>query len=154
VERYRNTQTGYAIIYSTVAAAVLASVAAVTARAPLQFWIVPAVVGIMLALFSTMTVRVTEAVIEIKFGIGLIHKSIALSEILTAVPSTTRIWYGWGIHFIVPDTWVYNISGLQAVELRMRNGRRILLGHNYPQDLCAVLWNCGIERGVSKNSPR
>jgi hypothetical protein len=36
-------------------------------------------------------------------------------------------WWGWGIH-PTPRGWLYNVSGLAAVEVALRNGKTIRIG--------------------------
>ncbi len=49
-------------------------------------------------------------------------------------PLRIRWWYGWGIH-LTPYRWLYNVSGLEAVAITLRNGRKFALGTDDPQDL-------------------
>ena len=47
-------------------------------------------------------------------------------------------WYGWGIH-LTPYGWLYNVSGWDAVAITLRNGRRVSLGTDQPNELCAAI---------------
>ena len=48
-------------------------------------------------------------------------------------------WYhGWGIHW-VGSGWVYNVSGWEAVEIVMRNGRRHRIGTDDPNGLAQAI---------------
>jgi hypothetical protein len=38
-----------------------------------------------------------------------------------------RWWYGWGIR-LTPHGWLYNVWGLDAVEIRRTNGRTLRVG--------------------------
>jgi hypothetical protein len=144
MEHYRNTQTGYVIVYSLIAATIMVILIAATQGAPFPFWLLPLVLGVALFLFATMTVTVTERLIQIVFGSGLIKKSVLLIDIESAAPARTKMWHGWGIHWIAPNMWVYNVSGFKAVELRMKRGGRILVGTNQPEELCNALWSAGV----------
>ncbi|MCX6137571.1 MAG: hypothetical protein NTV54_08775 [Ignavibacteriales bacterium] len=146
MERYRHTQTGYLLTYIILAATTAALVIVLLGRAPFPFWLLPIAAGAILFLFAALTVVVTDSSMLIKFGAGLIRRTIKLSNIACAVPCRTKAWYGWGIHWILPNTWVYNVSGFKAVELRMRSGRRILVGTDRPEELSKALWDAGIAR--------
>src|SRR5262249_33754022 len=78
----------------------------------------PMVVAILLwlcsFLFSSLTVRVGDGKIHLKFGPGLIQKSFALSEVTSAKPVRNPWIAGWGIHYIGRG-WLYNVDGLEAV---------------------------------------
>ncbi|HEU4752170.1 MAG TPA: hypothetical protein VFU47_03600, partial [Armatimonadota bacterium] len=57
-------------------------------------------------------------------------------------------WIGWGIRL----AWdhgpisVYNVSGLEAVELRMKGGGRFRIGTDEPRELCAAIHDRIMER--------
>jgi hypothetical protein len=45
---------------------------------------------------------------------------------------------GWGIRWIGRG-WLWNVSGLRAVELELRDGRRFRVGSNRPERLAEAL---------------
>ena len=47
-------------------------------------------------------------------------------------------WYGWGIR-LTPHGWMWNISGLDAVELTYRNGKKFRIGTDELEMLLGVL---------------
>ncbi len=49
-----------------------------------------------------------------------------------------RIWHGWGIHWWF-GTWVFNVSGWQAVEIVYANGKRYRIGSDQPEALAAAI---------------
>jgi len=93
-----------------------------------------AVLAVVLVLFHRLTVAVTDSLVRISFGPGLIRKQFRLEEIVECRPVRNRWWYGWGIKY-TPHGWLYNVSGLRAVELRMRNGRTCRIGTDEPSRL-------------------
>lgn len=100
-------------------------------------WIALSVFGVLMIctiLFSSLTVIVNNNSIEIKFGSGLIRKKFRFEEIESCTVVKNRWWYGWGIRKI-PKGWLFNISGLDAVELLMRNGKVYRIGTDEPQEL-------------------
>ena len=72
------------------------------------------------------------------FGWGVWTKRIPLEDIASAVPVRNPWWYGFGIHR-TPRGWLYNVSGLDAVEIRLRNGRKLRLGTDEPGKLASEL---------------
>ena len=47
-------------------------------------------------------------------------------------------WYGWGIH-LTPRGWLYNVGGLDAVELALNNGRTLRIGSDEAAALARAL---------------
>jgi hypothetical protein len=88
-----------------------------------------------LVLFYALTVEIKNNTITCRFGIGLIQKSISLSEI-QAVKAVQNPWYaGWGIRCIPGQYWLWNVSGFEAVELTMKDGKRFRIGTDEPDAL-------------------
>ena len=85
--------------------------------------------------YGAPAVGVSDGWVEVKFGIGLMRKKFALSDIESCSVVRNRWWYGWGIRKIHRG-WLFNVSGLDAVELMMRNGRKHRIGTDDPDGLC------------------
>jgi len=88
----------------------------------------------LVALMGTLGVEVDETHVRIKFGVGLIRKSFRLDEIETCRPVRNRWCWGWGVR-VIPGGWLYNVAGLDAVELVMKNGKVFRIGTDEPQVL-------------------
>ena len=88
----------------------------------------------IVALMGSLGVEVDEALVRIKFGVGLIRKSFRLEEIESCRPVRNRWWWGWGVR-LIPGGWLYNVSGLDAVELVMKNGKIFRIGTDEPRVL-------------------
>ncbi len=135
---YVHTQPG-TLVRWTFAAALAATAATALGRE----WL-PVVIGIALlicaalSLFHALSVEVDRAGVRLRFGIGLIRKSIPLSSIRSAREVRNRWWYGWGIR-LTPHGWLWNVSGLGAVELELESGRRFRIGSDEPQRLHAAI---------------
>lgn len=100
-------------------------------------WITLSVFGIFvicIILFASLSVIVNDKSVEIRFGVGLIKKKFSLEEIELCTVVRNRWWYGWGIRKI-PKGWLFNVSGLDAVELAMRNGKVYRIGTDESQKL-------------------
>lgn len=95
-----------------------------------------ALVLFILASFVTLTASIDEKYLKIKFGYGIFKKKFSLNEIVS-VTSVKNHWYnGWGIRFrLWPKMWIYNVSGFDAVEIILKNGRVYRIGTDDPNGL-------------------
>ena len=86
-------------------------------------------------LFYRMTTVVDKGEIKVSFGVGLIRKKIRVSDV-KSVQSVTNPWYyGYGIR-MVPNGWLYNVSGPHAVELQFYDRKRVVMvGTKRPAEL-------------------
>jgi hypothetical protein len=142
-ERYRHTQIAWTLIV-LVAAVVLAELAIVTFGAPqgtLSLALSGAVVAVavvMLALFSTLTVMVDDRAVRLWFGFGSLRREVMLADV-TAARKVRNHWYaGWGVR-VIPGGRLYNVGGLDAVELEMDTGRVVRVGTDQPGALLAAV---------------
>ena len=88
--------------------------------------------------FHSLTISVTEESLTWSFGPGVFRNSVAVSEILDAEPTRTAAYDGWGIH-LTARGWLYNVSGREAVWVRLRSGQQFLLGTDEPEQLATAL---------------
>jgi hypothetical protein len=92
-----------------------------------------------LLIFYKLTISIDNNELKFWFGIGLISKKYKLDEIKECKPVTNSPLYGWGIR-MTPDGWLYNVSGLKAIELSFKNSRKkIRIGTNRPEEIAAYL---------------
>jgi hypothetical protein len=74
--------------------------------------------------------------LRIKFGYGIFRKRFMLNEIISARVARNHWYYGWGIRFWWwPRMLIFNVSGFDAVEIRMKNGRIYRIGTDEPEKL-------------------
>ena len=135
--RYEHTQIGHVIIWS-----LLAIILIVSGFAGLSHREIPLVVSIILlvclVLFYKLRITIEDETLCALFGPGIIRKRVRLAEIVGCEPIRIRWWYGWGIH-LTPFGWLYNVSGLDAVAITLRTGRKFALGTDNPHGLLAAL---------------
>ena len=135
--RYEHTQIGHVIIWS-----LLAIILIVSGFAGLSHREIPLVVSIILlvclVLFYKLRITIEDETLCASFGPGIIRKRVRLAEIVGCEPVRIRWWYGWGIH-LTPFGWLYNVSGLDAVAITLRTGRKFALGTDDPHGLLAAL---------------
>lgn len=89
-------------------------------------------------MFRSLTIEIVDGELHWRFGPGWIHKRVPLAEIASARVVRTSVIEGWGIHYS-RFGWLYNISGLNAVAITLRNGKRFCLGTDQPEALLAQL---------------
>ena len=89
---------------------------------------------IALALFYSLTVEIDETKLIVKFGFGVIKKKFILKDIESCHAVKNHWYYGWGIR-ITPHGWLYNISGLSAIEIKIKNGKTYRIGTDEPKNL-------------------
>jgi hypothetical protein len=132
---YRHTQVGKLTIAILLGAAALMAWILAFTHTPA---ILAVIVGAFLAvgfLFGSLTTEVNHEHFRFWFGPGVIRRTFPLRQILACRPVTNPWWYGWGIHW-TPSGWLYNVSGLRAVELDLADGRRVRVGTDEPDELC------------------
>ncbi len=96
---------------------------------------------ILLALmpfFYRLQVTGDETGLGVRFGIGLIKTNFQWQDIEACRPVRNKWYFGWGIRKI-DRGWMYNISGLDAVEISMNNGRVYRIGTDEPERLCNAI---------------
>jgi hypothetical protein len=90
------------------------------------------------AVFSSLTVEVSDSELRWYFGPGFWAYRIPLSEIQTVAAVRNRWWNGFGIR-IAAGFRLYNVSGLDAVELRLKSSDVRRIGTDDPQGLARAL---------------
>lgn len=135
---YRHTQVGWAVIVAMDLTIVLIIVLLALTEFSWTPVIVAIILGLATFLFAFLTVEIDEEFLTIRFGPGLIRKTIPLRLIVGYQPVRNRWYHGWGIRK-VPDGWMYNVSGLNAVELRLQDGSAFRVGTDDPQGLMAAI---------------
>lgn len=142
---YKHTQIGYLMIIVTLAVLVLFAWAQYTVRSEppsidsgADFLVTSIMVLILFTLSSvtTLTVSIDEKYIGVKFGYGLFRKKFLLSEIASVKQAKNHWYYGWGLRvWFWPHMCIYNVSGFDAVEIIMRNGKIYRIGTDVPSEL-------------------
>src|SRR5262245_11421865 len=130
---YRHTQFGWPIAIVTVVGLALAlglTVSLSAATTASSRWLIVALFATIIAgfvLFYALTVEVDDAQLRVRFGVGLIGRRVALTDIARADLVRTKVWWGWGLH-LTPSGWLYNVSGRDAVRVEIRGERALIVG--------------------------
>ena len=136
--RYRHTQIGYLII-------ILMDIAIMCVIGWIIFeggwWAPYTVLGILVlaeVLFASLVVSISDGYLKLRFGIGLISKRYNLNPIESCEVVRNKWYYGWGIR-LTPHGWLYNVSGLKAVQVKLKTGKTFRVGTDEPEALCEAL---------------
>ncbi len=102
-----------------------------------------AVAVLTAALFavSKLTVEVGDGALQIRF-FPFLKKAIPFSDIAAVESRTYRPlldYGGWGVRYSLRNGWAYNVRGNRGVQLRLKDGKRILIGSQRPEDLAGAL---------------
>lgn len=89
------------------------------------FIIISGMNAVILLLFYGMTVIVDHEKIKISFGLGLIGKTIKIARIKSVEVVKNPWYYGWGIR-LIPNGWLFNISGSHGIELTFIDKKRVI----------------------------
>jgi hypothetical protein len=135
---YRHTQPGTLLLLSALVAGLVGATLAWRAgQWPPAIAVIVLVIAIAF-LFSSLTVEVGEGELRWYFGPGLWSYRLPLAEIRDVGIVRNRWWNGWGIR-MAPGFRLYNVAGLDAVELRVGPGDIRRIGTDDPQGLAQAL---------------
>jgi len=140
---YRHVQWGFtAIPVAVLFAVILVPVFAASDDEPtwLPALVVAFTVGLTLLVlyFSRLEVTVDDGNVTAAFGLGKPHRVIPVVTIASAAVVRNRWWYGWGVRR-APSGWLYNVWGLDAVEIVTDGGSSFRVGTDEPEELAAVI---------------
>jgi hypothetical protein len=134
---YRHTQMGFLTLVVILVAAL-----GIFALGPSSLRPVTGVVAVLLivsaVLFSSLTVEISDSELRFHFGPGFWRKRYPLTEVADAAVTRSSWWEGWGIR-ITPRGMLYNVSGTDAVEIKLRSGKHFRIGTDEPEKLVDAL---------------
>ncbi len=139
--RYEHTQTGYVMIFALFVITIFYAGVLIQSDfiETTLFWIMNIIVLIIIS-FTSLNVTIDRQHLRIKFGYGLFRKKFNLEEIISTEIVRNHWYYGWGIRFWpFRPMWIFNVSGYDAVEIKMRNGKIYRIGTDDPKGLGSVL---------------
>ena len=145
--RYQHTQKGTLIRItmgmSIVLCLAIAGINGWNSPVGLPLYGVMFLLVLVMWFFGSLTVEVTGEELKHWFGPGFWKKTYALQDIDTATQVRNSWIFGWGIR-LTPHGWLYNVSGLDAVQIQLRSGRKFRMGTDDPQ---------GLLEAISQNIP-
>ena len=138
MKQYKHTQIGYFLLVSYSAVVLFLGYLNIkTDFYPLTLATL-IIMLIVLGIFSRLTVIVDDQMIKIQFGLRVIRKVFQLKEIEAYRVVKNPWYYGWGIRY-TPRGWLFNVSGLSAIELQLTSGKRYRIGTDDPDNLAKAL---------------
>ena len=128
--KYTEKQIGWIVIVPILGILVLLLISYINqwGNNPISYsglLIISLILIISLLLFFQMKTSIDNEQIQISFGIGLIKKTIAIQNIEQIEVVRNKWIDGLGIRKI-KNGWLYNIQGLNAIELKMKNSKSII----------------------------
>ena len=139
--RYERRQVGRLTLGAMVAGVVAAWIA-LGGAASQGNWLSATALGLAMGLvplqFGWLTVSLSDQAIHVRFGVGLIRRRIPIADVQSVQAVRNAWYYGWGIR-LTPHGWLWNVAGLDAVELELKGGRRFRIGTDEPGALEAAI---------------
>lgn len=138
---YKHNQVGYFTGSAGALATALVYNSVRSENADDLGWLGVAAVGGCAAatvLFSSLTVEVDDEELRFYFGPGFWTRRIPLRRIQGAEVVRNNPLLGWGIRSTF-DGWLYNVSGLDAVELDVEGEGTVRIGTDEPERLKSAL---------------
>lgn len=138
---YRHTQYGFFMLVVFLITGILIAVVTLQILAENR---VPSAIGVLgvyllgVLMFYSFTVGISGEKLQFWFGIGVIRKTITLSEIRSTKEVNNPWYYFWGVK-LIPGGWLYAIAPGTAVEIELKDGRIVQLGTNQPQKLIQAI---------------
>ncbi len=142
---YKHTQIGYLMLVVTLAVLMLfAWVYIMTSAEPpsadsgtnFAVTTIMTLILFILASFGSLQVIIDGEYLRIKFGYGIYQKKFSLNDVMSAKTAKNHWYYGWGIKgWLWPKMWIYNVSGFDAVEIKLKNGKTYRIGTDEPKKL-------------------
>lgn len=134
--KYSHTQIGTLMIVVLIIVCVIFGIIGTQQEMPPIAIAVLLLVLVMMSSMLTLTVKIDEQYLRLKFGYGLFWRKWKLETLAAARPAKHAWWHGWGIRFVPwKKMWIYNLSGFDVVEVTTKNGRRFRVGTDEPQRL-------------------
>ena len=127
-----------------VVSVALAVVIAARVQSLTLFGVMCLITSVASGLFGTLTTSVDDASVVVQFGpIGLIRDRFEVADIASARVVRNSLLHGIGMRYIHHGR-LWNVWGLDAVELQLRNGTRFRIGTDQPQELLNALRRSGV----------
>ncbi len=133
---YKHTQRGYLIIIAFVITISIFIITLIQTGYDIPILTFMLLVLFLLASFISLTVSVDKKYLKVKFGYGIFRKRLVLKDIISAKTVKNSWIYGWGVRiWFWPHMRIYNVSGYDAVELKMKDNKTFRIGTDEPQKL-------------------
>ena len=89
--------------------------------------------------FYKITITIDDTYLSFRLGIGLISRKFRMADIKTCQPVKNNPFYGIGIR-LISHGWLYNVSGLKAIELTFKNRNSVVrIGTDKPDEIASIV---------------
>jgi hypothetical protein len=136
VPMYDHTQPGTVI--RVLCIVIMLWLVGVAVLSTWMLYLVAGIVFLLMLIFHALNVRIDEDGMHLRFGVGLLRKSIPLESVDSCRVVRNSLMYGFGIRYVF-DGWMWNVSGLDAVQLIFTNGKHFRIGTDEPAALAAAI---------------
>ncbi len=112
-------------------------------------WVFIAVMDGILASIRMRTRVLPEGIEVMCIPLGFLRKRFRWEEIERAYARTYSPlleYGGWGIRYTLSAGTAYNVRGNQGIQLELKNGRRVLIGTQRPQEFLAAIRTASPEK--------
>jgi len=134
---YKHTQVGWYILFFVIPVVLILTFAS-SVTSTVYLLITIAVLVAALVMFCTLTVFAGDTEVGFYFGPGIVRKKFLYSDIESVTQVRNHWLLGWGIRWFGRG-WLYNVSGLDAIELKLASGKLLRIGTDEPERLMAFL---------------
>jgi hypothetical protein len=136
---YEHTQRGgfVLLVLGIVALILIINMAMVGKTEPIiipTYSIVLGVMALVAYMFGSLTAEVSREQVLVKMGPGLIRRTFVTVNISSATTVRNKWYYGFGVRR-TPHAWMFNVSGLDAIEITLKTGSRFRIGTDEPDRL-------------------
>jgi hypothetical protein len=137
---YKHTQIGHLVLSIVLIFIAFFTILLTQTNLPLVIILIMIFILFILLSFSTLTVKVDKTNLKIKFGYGIFKKTFQMKEISSIQIVKNHWYYGWGIRvWLWPRMLIFNVSGFDAVEIKMKNKKIYRIGTDEPKKLMKVI---------------
>ena len=137
---YEHRQWGWVgVVIAAVIVGVLVLAAGISGNSQVYAGaLTAAVVGVIVtAIFGALRVHVTDDEVSVSFLLGWPRRTVGFTDVAAVRQVRNSWWHGWGYRFI-PNGRMFNVSGLDAVELELTTGKVFRIGTDDPSGLMAA----------------
>jgi len=94
---------------------------------------------VALLFFYKITIEIDDTFISFKLGIGWFGRKYRIDNLISCKSVKNSIWYGMGAR-LLPNGWLFNVSGLKAIELSFKDKKSIIrIGTNKPEEIAEIV---------------
>jgi hypothetical protein len=138
--RYQHTQRGTVILIALIIGAIVSASAAYVSPGMARWVAVAIALGLLVLawFFSSLTVTVSDDELRWYFGPGVWQYRLARADVEAARTVRNSVLNGFGIR-MRPGFRLYNVSGLDAIELCLKTGEIWRIGTDDPVGFIAAL---------------